>query len=95
VSACAALLGPRREASVSVGDGECEVTDLAKSALADTTKENEMEEVYFSIEVYGLENTNCLSFGDGKVGGRRHTSGRQQTPPMCLRDYKIALGDDK
>jgi hypothetical protein len=28
---------------------------------------------------------------------RGHTSGRQQTPPMCLllRDYKIALGVDK
>ena len=26
-----------------------------------------MEEVYFSIKVYGLEITDCLSFGDGKL----------------------------
>lgn len=28
-----------------------------------------MEEVYFSVKVYGLEITGCLSFGDGKAGG--------------------------
>lgn len=34
-------------------------------------------------------------FGDGKVDGEV-TSGRQQTPPMCVsvRDYKMVLGDD-
>jgi len=30
------------------------VTDLAKSALPNTTEEDEMEEVYFSIKVYWL-----------------------------------------
>ena len=76
--------------------GKLRVADLAKSALTDTTEENEMEEVYFSIKVYGLEITECVSFlrlEMGKVDGAG-TSGRQQTPPMCVRDYKMVLGDD-
>jgi len=28
-----------------------------------------MEEIYFSIKVYGLGITDCLSFADGKVDG--------------------------
>ena len=57
-----------REASVSEAGREIEVTYLAKGALANTTEENEMEEVYFSVKVYGLEITGCLSFGDGAAG---------------------------
>ena len=49
--------------------GKLRVADLAKSALPNTTEENEMEEVYFSIKVYGLGITVRLSFGDGTVDG--------------------------
>jgi len=75
--------------------GKLRVPDLAKSALADTTEENEVEEVYFSIKVYGLEITACVSFLRWRWESRREdTSGRQQTPPMCVRDYKMVLGSD-
>lgn len=47
--------------------GKWRVADLAKSALTNTTEENEVEEVYVSIKVYGLEITEGLSSGDGKV----------------------------
>ena len=48
--------------------GKLRVADLAKSALTNTTEENEMEEVYFSIKVYGLEITEYVSFRSLEMG---------------------------
>ena len=55
-----------REALDSEAGQEIEVTYLAKGALSNTTEENEMEEAYFSVTVYGLGITGCLIFGDGQ-----------------------------
>ena len=45
----------RNERRCDVNQGERKRTCLSEGALADTAKENEMEEVYIPVKVYGLE----------------------------------------
>jgi hypothetical protein len=70
VFACAALLGPGARSVGIDRVGKSIIVDLAKSALAYTTEENEMEEVDFSVKVYGLQTTDRLSFGAEKDDGK-------------------------
>lgn len=96
MSACAALLGPgAKKVGSAERRGNGGLPTLPKAPLPTLRRRTKWKRFTSPSKSMGWRSQRVLALETGKWTGR-YTSGRQQTPPMCLyvRDYKMILGDD-